>query len=703
MAGVWVPPGKQRFVNPLTDLPMIGGKVYHYIPSTSTAKDTWQDQALTVLNQNPITLDGEGECIIWGTGLYRQRVTDALGNPVWDQVTGFVESGTTVTFATPAEVAALASTDKVISPYALGASGVLSPPVSSNYGSTKPLADYGTLDLTGVTIGGNDAAFAAAEADATNTHIYTPAGTLLTSRTKEQLTKGYQGDGSIVAGSGDGSFRPPWWSFMTTKPFTWPTQGVNGFWRGDQRFSVHGGEWKIIGPSVREFDTTQRYFESNVIPDAAWLDVQSGNSGINAYLTSGAIAGASVITLNAAADASWVGKTVAFSATADGVIIESKTVTAVNTAGNNITVNTPISNTYTWNPGSGLTPCIFFGKRSSASRNYVKMTLAGGGDGYVHIARQNVNYVPKATEYHAFMTATGGQYGGDVYFNSDGVYGQFFESQLQGQTYDVTAIGFVNSLVRNSDYALDGGKFWAGMYYASTGTRPCDVVLNVLGNWRNVVDTAGLASIYETSRLTTAASATNTFVLASVNGAHPNDTLIIGSETLTINTVNTGTNTIVTTAACIGTYAIGALVTYPKGGAVLNMKGPQRIVWNSSLTANNRGGDPLGVYPTLYGNLQGDLIMGSDVDGSSEFWAVRFARGGTAAAPDTARIRLRPTGMQVFGTGAHTFAGTSVGLAAGCDLNIVAGQKFTFGGGTYLWQNGANIELVKGGVVVATW
>ncbi len=94
MAGGWVPPGKQRFTDPLTDAPMIGGLVYNYIPNTDTPKDTWQDQALTVLNTNPIVLDGEGECIIWGDGLYRQRVTDAAGNPVWDQITGFVAGGT---------------------------------------------------------------------------------------------------------------------------------------------------------------------------------------------------------------------------------------------------------------------------------------------------------------------------------------------------------------------------------------------------------------------------------------------------------------------------------------------------------------------------------------------------------------------------------------------------------------------------------
>jgi hypothetical protein len=686
MTAVWVPPGKQRFTDPSTGAALVGGKVYHYIPSTDTPKDTWTDQAKGTLNTNPIILDAEGECTIWGEGLYRQKLFDALGNPIWDQVTGFVDSGgTTVTFATPAEVAALASTDKVISPYALGASGVLVP-AASGYGASKPLSDYGTLNLSGTVVGGNDAAFAAAEADASNFHIYTPAGTLLTSLTKEQLTKGYIGDGSIIAGGGDGSFRPPHWSYMTTKPFTWPTQGINGFWRGDQRFSLSGGEWKIIGPNVRTYDVTQRYYESNTMPVASWLDVYSGASGVNAYMTSGAIAGATVIDLNGPASSAWIGKTVALSLTADGVITDQRTVTAVNTAGNNITVNSPIASTYTWNPSLGLTPCIFFGKRSWAGRNYHKIIHAAGGDAYGHNVRMNVNYVPQPSEYHSFMASTGGQYGGDVYFNSDGVYGQFFESQLQGQTYDVTAIGFVSSLVRNVDYALDGGKFWAGMFFQSTGTRPSDVGIDLLGNWRNGLDTV-FASMYETSRLTVLAGAgAFTVTVASVNGAHPNDTFIIGSETHTIQSVNSGAKTITLTTALIGSYANSTLVTYPKGGAVVNMSLGQRQVWNSSLTANGRSGDPVGVYPTFYGNVQGDLIMESGNDGSSDYWSVRFARGTTAAAPDTARIRLRPTGVNIFGN--STVNGD---LSITGNFNMAATKLLTLAGGCFIYSDGAKI------------
>jgi len=95
MAGVWLPPGKQTFIDPVTGNPVASGKVYHYIPSTTTPKATWADEAQTTLNPNPITLDLGGEATIWGasSGLYRQILCRADGSQIWDQVTGFIASG----------------------------------------------------------------------------------------------------------------------------------------------------------------------------------------------------------------------------------------------------------------------------------------------------------------------------------------------------------------------------------------------------------------------------------------------------------------------------------------------------------------------------------------------------------------------------------------------------------------------------------
>ncbi|MFU2050973.1 right-handed parallel beta-helix repeat-containing protein [Bordetella hinzii] len=81
-----LPNGKQRFVDN-NGRPLIGGRVYYYIPNTSTPKDTWQDEAQTILNTNPIVLDARGECTAWGEGRYRQVVRDSSGNLIWDKVT----------------------------------------------------------------------------------------------------------------------------------------------------------------------------------------------------------------------------------------------------------------------------------------------------------------------------------------------------------------------------------------------------------------------------------------------------------------------------------------------------------------------------------------------------------------------------------------------------------------------------------------
>ncbi len=709
MVGTFVPPGRQRFVNPQTGDALIGGQVFMYIPSTDTPKDTWSDQAETSLNTNPIILDGFGECEIWGEGLYRQKLLDALGNEIWDQITGFLGGGgPAVVFATPAEVAALSATDLVISPYALGASGVLGGGGGgTGYGSAYPLSLYGTLDLSGVTVGSNDTILAAAEADAVQLHFYVPQGVIRTNLPATSLTKGYKGDGAFISGpgAGDGAFRPPNFTYMAVKPSTWPVQGAAGFFRGDQRFT-DSGEWKIIGPNVRTYDLTSRYFESNTIPHFHWFDTFSGNSGVQGYLFSGAAAGATVITISGPATLEWIGKTVAFSAAMDGIPLETRLVT--NVSGNTITVSPGITNTYTWNPLGGLTPCIFFGHRTSASVLYIKSTDAGGGDNYQHVLRQNVNYVPKGSEYHTFMAATGGNLGGDIYANANGVFLENQEWQIQGQSYDIAGISYLSSLTRAVDYDLANGKIWMGTYIKADGGRPSDVAHGVAGTFRNAMDT-GFANLYETSRLTVAASASATTVtVASVNGAHPNDTFVIGSETHTIQTVNAGAKTVTLTTGLIGSYGVDTLVTYPMGGAVLNMAKGQRFVWNSTVSQNARGGDPTLVYSAFYGNVQGDMITDSGVlpDGT-DYLAMRIVRGTTAAAPDIARIRVKGDAagngiVQMFGTGVHSVRGAGFGLAAGTPFILDPSCQQTWGTVVFDCSTGHFRVSVNGGASFTT-
>lgn len=73
--------------------PLSSGKVYFYVPNTSTLKTTWQDANQSVANTNPVILDAAGRAIIYGDGEYRQVVRDRNNNLIWDQVTTSTGTG----------------------------------------------------------------------------------------------------------------------------------------------------------------------------------------------------------------------------------------------------------------------------------------------------------------------------------------------------------------------------------------------------------------------------------------------------------------------------------------------------------------------------------------------------------------------------------------------------------------------------------
>jgi hypothetical protein len=79
--------------------PLAGGSIAFYVPGTTTASATWQDAAATVPNTNPITLDGSGMAVIYGSGAYRSVLTDSAGNQIWDADTAEFNtaSGLTIT------------------------------------------------------------------------------------------------------------------------------------------------------------------------------------------------------------------------------------------------------------------------------------------------------------------------------------------------------------------------------------------------------------------------------------------------------------------------------------------------------------------------------------------------------------------------------------------------------------------------------
>lgn len=80
-------PGLQTFIDPLTGDVLANGTVTLYVPGTTVDKTTYADPNGDTENDNPIQLDANGQCAIWGTGLYRQIVKRSDGTQLWDRVT----------------------------------------------------------------------------------------------------------------------------------------------------------------------------------------------------------------------------------------------------------------------------------------------------------------------------------------------------------------------------------------------------------------------------------------------------------------------------------------------------------------------------------------------------------------------------------------------------------------------------------------
>lgn len=77
-----------------------GGKLYFYETDLTTPRDTWADEAMTVLNPNPVEMDAAGrtESDVWGDGEYGVVMTDALDVTIWtrNNVQASGGAGTTI-------------------------------------------------------------------------------------------------------------------------------------------------------------------------------------------------------------------------------------------------------------------------------------------------------------------------------------------------------------------------------------------------------------------------------------------------------------------------------------------------------------------------------------------------------------------------------------------------------------------------------
>jgi len=79
---VLVYPKFRAFVD-VTNLPLVGGKLYSFFPNTATPKPLYADAAFGSALTNPVILDSNGEATIYGDGAYDLELTDALDVPMW--------------------------------------------------------------------------------------------------------------------------------------------------------------------------------------------------------------------------------------------------------------------------------------------------------------------------------------------------------------------------------------------------------------------------------------------------------------------------------------------------------------------------------------------------------------------------------------------------------------------------------------------
>ena len=77
------PTPKQQFTDS-SGVPLVGGLLYTYTAGTSTPVTTYQDQAGSVPNANPIVLDSRGECDLWlVSGSYKFVLKTSGGTTIW--------------------------------------------------------------------------------------------------------------------------------------------------------------------------------------------------------------------------------------------------------------------------------------------------------------------------------------------------------------------------------------------------------------------------------------------------------------------------------------------------------------------------------------------------------------------------------------------------------------------------------------------
>ena len=72
--------------------PLIGGKLYTYVPGSTLPKATYTNLAQTIANTNPVILDSRGEATLFGTGDYKFILKDENDVTVWSLDAGVYQT-----------------------------------------------------------------------------------------------------------------------------------------------------------------------------------------------------------------------------------------------------------------------------------------------------------------------------------------------------------------------------------------------------------------------------------------------------------------------------------------------------------------------------------------------------------------------------------------------------------------------------------
>lgn len=289
---------------------------------------------------------------------------------------------------------------------------------------------------------------------------------------QRDISKPAKGPGRIRVAAGD--WAPAEFAWLTAKPAVGTGYGTNYYYSGD--ISKIEASYYVLGRltaggNIRR-GLTEPYFESVTTPRFETLTNYSGWSGMSAHLNGAIGAGATIATLNSAAGFV-TGDVIGF-LDANNNVLESRTVTV---AGNQISWAGGLTNAY---PDKRS---ITHGMRTHNAYRYTEVNHFGGGDAYAHVARAVVGYTPIAGQVHFFETSTVGLFGGDIAFNSSGVYATSEEYQASDNGNDVAYIGYVSSFDRSNDTGALS-VVWMGSYMQSYGSKPIDAFFAVAGKSR---------------------------------------------------------------------------------------------------------------------------------------------------------------------------------------------------------------------------